>query len=251
MSSPLLLIDGDLLLHRASTIVEFEGDFGNDVWVLSSNVEEAIEVFLSQLTHIEYACGSTDHIICFNDINEGNFRKDLAPEEYKSRRKGVRKPLAFKPLREWVMSKYRCIWRPKLEADDVLGIIATAPSRGNQTRIVVSEDKDLQTIPGWLFRGGVLTKITEQEADRFWLTQALTGDPTDGYSGCPGVGPKTAEKILGGKPDYGLVELAYLKAGLTKEDALRNARLARILRSDNWDQKKQEVILWEPRSSST
>jgi DNA polymerase-1 len=241
----LLLIDGDLLLHRSSTRVEFEGDYGNDTWILSSNVEEAREVFTSALNHFLYALGSDDYVICLSDP-EFNFRKELF-DGYKSKRKDVRKPLAFRPLREWVVNNHRTVWRPKLEADDCLGIIATNPEQ-RRSCIIVSEDKDLRTIPCWLFREGRLEKVTEEDANRYWLTQALTGDPTDGYSGCPGVGAVKAEKILGLKPDYGLVEVAYLKAGLTREDALLNARLARILRHENWNKEKQEVILWEPRA---
>jgi hypothetical protein len=43
---------------------------------------------------------------------------------------------------------------------------------------------------------------------------------------------------------------AYEKKKLTAEDALRNARLARILRWDDWDRKKKEPILWRPRPAS-
>jgi DNA polymerase-1 len=38
----------------------------------------------------------------------------------------------------------------------------------------------------------------------------------------------------------------YAKAGLTEADALRQARLARILRWTDWDNKKKEPILWTP-----
>jgi DNA polymerase-1 len=39
---------------------------------------------------------------------------------------------------------------------------------------------------------------------------------------------------------------AYLKAGLTEEDALMNARMARILRAEDWDFENNEVKLWTP-----
>jgi len=39
---------------------------------------------------------------------------------------------------------------------------------------------------------------------------------------------------------------AYKKAKLTEEDALMNARCARILRASDWDFKKEEVKLWTP-----
>ena len=58
--------------------------------------------------------------------------------------------------------------------------------------------------------------------------------------------PKKAEVILGPRPHWGAVEQAFIKAGLTKDDALTQARLARILRWSDWDAEKGEPILWKP-----
>ena len=77
-------------------------------------------------------------------------------------------------------------------------------------------------------------------------TQTLTGDVTDGYAGCPKIGPKTAEKILGSHPTWNAVVQAYQKENLTADYALTQARLARILRASDWDEEKQQVKLWEP-----
>ena len=63
--------------------------------------------------------------------------------------------------------------------------------------------------------------ISEKEADAFFLTQCLTGD-SDGYSGIPGI-PKKAEAILGARPDWSLVEAAYIKHNMTRDDAIRMA----------------------------
>ena len=82
------------------------------------------------------------------------------------------------------------------------------------------------------------------------MYQTLIGDKVDGYSGCKGIGDKTARKILGdvGKNSlekmWGLVKNSYEKMGYTEEDALRNARMARILRAEDYDFKKKEVKLW-------
>ena len=113
---------------------------------------------------------------------------------------------------------------------------------------MVSDDKDLRTIPCKLYRPMADEKldITQKQADTHFLTQTLTGDPTDGYSGCKGVGAKTAEKILGNRPAWSSVEQAFLKAGMSKADALTQARLARILRWDDWDEAKGEPKLWQP-----
>ena len=56
------------------------------------------------------------------------------------------------------------------------------------------------------------------KTDRFFLTQVLTGDPTDGYKGCREL---VQESIISRpRPHWGAVEQAYIKAGHTKEDAL-------------------------------
>lgn len=243
-----LLIDGDLLLYRAASACECEMKWDDDVWLLHGNVEEAKDLFKSALDGITNALGSNSITMCLSDRE--NFRKKLT-DTYKSKRKETRKPVVFKPLMDWVIKEFDPIIKPQLEADDVLGILATHPDYKDKV-IVVSEDKDLQTLPCNLYRQGELKKITPEEADYFWMFQTLTGDATDGYSGCPGIGPKKAEVILrsfqwaNGLSVWNHVVSAFRKEGLTEDDALLQARLARILRYEDWDITKQEVKLWSP-----
>mgnify|MGYP003114164935 FL=1 len=118
-------------------------------------------------------------------------------------------------------------------------------------KILVSTDKDLLQIPGLHYNPNKpdegITEVTEEDGEYNHLFQTLTGDLVDGYSGCPGVGPKTALRILGSNPCWDKVLGAYKKAGLTEEDALVQARVARILRQSDFNYNKEEVILWEPR----
>lgn len=146
-----------------------------------------------------------------------------------------------------------------LEADDLLGIWATSGRFGNT--IIVSDDKDMQTLPTTIYRMGELQTLSEDDANAFWMFQTLIGDTTDGYPGCPGIGKVKAEKLLkefwhGGSSASGgkfLLEAAweavvrqYEAAGLTYDDALQMARVARILRHEDWDSERKEVKLWEP-----
>jgi len=240
---PVLLLDGDLYLYRAAAAAEQEIDWGDDVWSLSSDLKDAKAIFMSLVEDLqENHC--TDHmIICLSD--KENFRHEVY-SKYKGGRKKVRKPVGYAALVQWAKANFRTHTEPLLEADDVMGILSTRPDLGDS--IIVSDDKDLKTIPGRLYRHmtGELLEITKEQADRFFLLQALTGDVTDGYSGCPGVGIKTAEKILGAKPQWSLVVQAYQKAGLTEADALTQARCARILRHVDWDDKTRMIKLWEP-----
>jgi DNA polymerase-1 len=76
-----------------------------------------------------------------------------------------------------------------------MGILATSPMPKTQ-RIIISQDKDMQTIPTQVWRKGDLVTVTEAEADYYHMFQTLIGDITDGYKGCPGIGKVKAEKLL-------------------------------------------------------
>lgn len=247
-----LLIDGDLLIYKAASAVERPEKWDDENWVLSANIREAKDAYIAMIDQLRTTFGNPQVRVAFTKGR--NFRYDLTPT-YKSNRKDVRKPMCLVELREYVESSMASLSLPKLEADDILGIWAT--SGKIKDPIIVSEDKDLLTIPGRLYRQGELTTTTEAEADYRWMLQTLTGDAADGYSGLPGCGPKTAEKIVSfnkhHSPDWlsetwAAVVKAYEDKGLTAEDALLNARLARILRAEDWDSEKKEVKLWEPPS---
>ena len=241
----LALIDSDILCYQAIASTEQEIDWGDDVWTLYTDLKQAKDVFNAAVDAITNKLRPDDILHCLSD-HQNNFRKQVDPT-YKSNRKGTRKPVGYKALRDWIVDTYPSMTMPNLEADDVMGILATKPENIGKC-VVVSSDKDLKTIPCKLYRPmqDELLEITEAEADRYFFHQTLTGDTTDGYKGCAGVGEKTATKILGNKPTWSLVEQAFLKAGMTQEKALQQARLARILRWSDWDEDKETVKLWQP-----
>jgi DNA polymerase-1 len=238
---PLLLIDGDILIYKAISSVEQEIEFEPDVWMMMTDLGDAKDAFVTQLTNLIMQVDGCEPKICVSD-SQANFRKEIYPQ-YKANRKGQRKPMGFKPFRQWVLSSYPCLSKPSLEADDVLGILATKP--GNNA-IIYSIDKDLKQIPGQHLVDGEIIEISEDEGDYLHLMQTLTGDPVDGYPGCPGIGKAKAEKILTHGPYWPRIVETFEKAGLTEEDALVQARVARILRWDDWDQASQQVKLWSP-----
>ena len=94
----------------------------------------------------------------------------------------------------------------------------------------------------------------EAVADWWWMLQTLTGDPTDGYPGLPGIGKKRGADMLGEPGERPLEDLwdqvvrAYEAKDLTEDDALVQARCARILR--NTDFEEGEIKLWQPTSDS-
>ncbi|MCM5691598.1 hypothetical protein GOA89_00395 [Sinorhizobium meliloti] len=73
---------------------------------------------------------------------------------------------------------------------------STAPEAYWDYRGVRSQDKDMLTSPGKLYRGGEVIDVSPGEARYNWVMQTLTGDVTDGYPGLKGMGPVKAAKVL-------------------------------------------------------
>jgi DNA polymerase I len=243
----LLLIDADITAYSSASRSEEEIQWDEDTWTIHSDLSKAKEHFDYLLNSYQEATGEKEFKLCFS--GKDNFRKTLNPT-YKSNRKG-RKPVGYSALKDWAMETYPSMCKDTLEADDCMGILAT---KFKGQTIIVSMDKDLLTIPGKMYRtspdgSGEWHDTDEKEADYRFLIQSMTGDATDGYAGIPGIGPKKAEEIM---KKHGAVwktvEDAYLKAGLTKEDALLNARMARILRQEDWDFETNQVKLWKPHN---
>lgn len=236
-----LLIDGDIVAYRYSSTVEQEVDWGDDVWSLWSDAKEAKQLILQYLDHLVEATAADDFVFTFSD--KDNFRKTIYPD-YKSNRKGKRKPTCYKGIKTWIEAEYESIQIPNLEGDDVMGILATSGQYAET--VIVSEDKDMKTIPGLLWRAAEMEDISEEYADYYHLYQTLVGDATDGYKGCKGIGDKRATDILSKDPTWEAVVKAYEKAGQTEEEALVQARLARILRASDYNTQTKEPILWTP-----
>lgn len=243
-----LLIDGDVVAFQCAAALEtaVEWEEGYYTWHVGFEevchaVDESIDRYMAKLEADAYQLALTDP--------KHNFRKDVLPT-YKGNRKGVKKPLVLLYVKDWMVENRNGVLRPGLEGDDVMGILATYPAKGE--RIIVSIDKDMKTIPCTYVRDldSDPIEIDEDTADYQHLFQTLTGDTTDGYSGCPGIGPKRAAELieLGSTiaENWAAVVAAYAKAGLGEEEALRQARVARILRASDYDFKRKEPILWTP-----
>mgnify|MGYP001169049052 FL=1 len=236
-----LLIDGDIVVYQYSSTVEHEIDWGDDVWSLWADAKEAQQLILQYLDILVEETAADDFIFCFSD--KDNFRKDI-DSNYKSNRKGKRKPVCYKALKEWIQDQYKTETWDRLEADDVMGIMATADMLAGE-KVIVSEDKDLKTIPGLLWRSGEMLNISQEEADYNHLYQTLVGDSTDGYPGLRGVGDKRATELLK-TPTCETVVKAFEKAGQTEADALVQARLARILRVSDYNFEFGQPNMWSP-----
>ena len=235
-----ILCDADFIVYKACAAAESEVDFGNDVILVTSNFSDAYRATKRELTKLENKLGSFTSIILFFS-DSVNFRKKILAS-YKGHR-NRKKPCGYKRVIEALRKEYKVIIKPTLEADDTMGIYATKYP-GN---IIASPDKDMRQIPGLLYNFDETFTIDPEEGAKWHLIQTMAGDQTDGYGGVPGIGVKRAEALFKDKGyTWKTVVSAFEEKDLTEEDALVNARLARILTYEDYDFNKKEPILWSP-----
>lgn len=244
-----VLIDADITAYQVCSSAEVEIDWGDDVWTLHSDLKDVKREFKLVIDTILSKTEASHAILAFTSPD--NYRKTILPS-YKENRAKIRRPMHLARLREWAKEDYNVHMYPTLEGDDVLGILATK----DPTSFIYSADKDMRTLPAqlWSQDDGFAYENDERIADWFFMTQTLTGDTTDNYKGCPTVGPKRAKDLLGEPGHLSLDEMwaivvnTFESKGLTKDDALVQARCARILRHTDWNPFSGEVILWQPPS---
>ena len=234
------LIDGDIIAYKAAFVSTdtFEDQEIYDPLAVKTNVELMVRDW-SQL-----AKGRP--IICLSDATGRYFRHTVYPA-YKGNRSDREKPKALACAYECLANNYDSVRYEGLEADDVMGILSGSTELSDP--VIVSIDKDMLTIPGKVLNPNKMrrpVRITKPAADRLMLKQALMGDSTDGYPGVPGIGPVKADKILNEHSDLRSAWQAVVETFGSEEDALTMTRLARILRSDDYNIEKGEVRLWHP-----
>lgn len=248
------LIDGDILVYQAAHGVQKTVDWQDGLGPLAqSDPEDAARVAREAVEKWAKAAGCDSIVVTLSDLS-ANFRKTLTPL-YKAHRKPTERPLAFDDVRASLAEDFKVVSIPGLEADDVMGIMHTS-DRYRGKSVIVSLDKDMQTVPGTHFNPRTSkrpARVMPSTAVLFWMTQTLTGDATDNIKGCPGIGAVKAAAILG-RCDPTMGELwpavveAYRRAKLPESEAILNARLTRILQRDDYHRDTQEITLWHPTS---
>ena len=237
-----LLIDADYIVYKNCAAAETELDFGEDVILVTSNFSDAYNATTKELDKLKDEFVFPNIKLFFSDTK--NFRKKISPS-YKGHR-NRKKPCGYKRDINKLKTEFDVIIMPELEADDAMGIYATQ-HRGN---VIVSPDKDMKQIPGNLYNLDEKFTITPNGGAAWQLIQCLSGDQTDGYGGVPGIGIKRAESLFKEKGyTWKAVVEAFKERDLSEEDALINARLARILTADDYDFKNKRPKLWSPSSS--
>jgi len=245
-----ILFDGDIQIYQAASFTQRVTDFG-DVVAITADKDEGVADLMDRIISLYTHLKGDEMFIALTDSY--NFRKDILPT-YKENRSGVERPILLGHLRNHLIHDHEAKVKEGLEGDDILGITATNPAMfPGYDKIIVSIDKDMRTIPGLHFNpdkdDGIVT-VSEDTANYNHMLQTLMGDRVDGYTGCPGIGPKKAAKALEGITDplerwLRVVEIYHLR-GLTAEDALVQAQVARICQHEDFDYNTRKAIPWTP-----
>lgn len=282
-----LLIDGDTIAYRAAASCQHNRE-DEDGWVMPfANVHEGCAKVDNLIMAVFRDLGAT-HLQVYLSDPEVNWRKELYPE-YKSNRKDSVRPMLLARLKEHLRTTYGATHWAGLEADDVLGILATGETEFPGVVIIVGKDKDFHTFPGLHHQLGdrtaegkpLVREVSKEYSEWFHLVQTLAGDAVDGYPGCPGIGMTRAKAIMADPqilvPEVGTITRGvrkgqsvtkwsatpangnlwqvvvsnYLKAGRTERDALLTARLAHILQSSDYNRETGDITLWVPPKSIT
>ena len=248
-TTDILLLDGDIVAYKIACACEEPVHWGNDLWTLHADEREAKKQVDVWIKDLQKELQASEVWVYLSD--KQNFRAGFFPE-YKAQRRDKRKPMVLNALKEHMNKEWNALTVFNMEADDMLGVASTQERKEKAT--IVSIDKDFKSIPGSLYNPDKpeegIVDITLDEANQWHLYQTLVGDASDNYKGCPGVGPKKAEQLLGKGETYvdkwNIVCDAFDKAGLSSKHALTQARVARILRNEDYDGATGTVQLWKP-----
>lgn len=239
MSEKIVLIDGHSILNRAfyglPDLTNSEGLHTNAVYGFLNILFRTLEDEQPQYLAVAF------------DVHAPTFRHQMY-EAYKGTRKPMPQELREQvPVLKEVLAAMNIeqVEKPGYEADDILGTIAgQCESRGIEVTIV-SGDRDIlqlatehvmirmpKTVRGKTtienYHAREVLERYQVEPKQIIELKALMGDASDNIPGIPGVGEKTAAKIIGA---YGSIENAYdhveeIKPNKAKESLKNNYDLA-------------------------
>ena len=175
----LALIDGDSLIYY---------EMGKPT------LEEALESLDGRLQQMFEQTEAT-HYAGFLTTGKCFRYKAAKSKPYKGNRKHGNKPIIFPAIKEYLKQQWGFESVSELEADDLVSIYH------NENTVICSPDKDvLYQNAGTHYNYGKAETVVQDTkgALTFLWKQMLMGDSTDGITGIPKVGPKTADTWLKG-----------------------------------------------------
>ena len=177
--------------------------------------------FTTALLRLIEEHGMEDILVVFDAPGEKGTFRDAMYDQYKANRPPMPDDLSANlPYIKKIVQAMDIpvVEAPGVEADDVIGTLACRAQEEGARVVIVSPDKDFQQLlkPGISIyrpahRGEEFDPITEDtfrekfglDPEQFIDILALMGDSSDNVPGVPGIGEKTAVKLL---QEYGSVE---------------------------------------------
>lgn len=231
MPKKIAVIDGNSLMHRAyhavpPTMNAPDGTPTNAVFGFCSMLFKFIEL------------AQPDGIVCAFDAGKPKFRIE-ALEQYKAQRPPMDDELRVQfPIMENLLEAMGIpvVKVPGWEGDDILGTIAARDEQRGYETLLVSGDKDVNQLVTELThvvttKKGITDVVifdpdTVREKygispEQFPDYLGFMGDTSDNIPGVPGIGPKTAQKLLS---QYGSMEGVYDNLDKLKGKQLENIR---------------------------
>ncbi len=258
-----LLLDGHSLAYRAWFALQ-----ETNMTTASGQQTQAVFGFVSMLTKLVDDFRPDGMAVAF-DRKEPTFRDEIVPD-YKAGRPPTPEPLVeqFDIIRNLVGTLgIPVVDRAGFEADDVLGTLATEIARRGDDAIVVTGDRDTYQlvrdphVKVLYNRRGVTDYVLYDEAGIFERTgvrpvdyplyAAMRGDKSDNIIGVPGIGEKTAARLIN---DFGDIDAIYvnidsltpkLRATLIESEAQlrRNLMLTPIVCNVPLDVTEEDLFL--------
>lgn len=206
----LYVVDGNSLLFRAYYATSFTGNIMRRKDGFPTN---AIFGFANMMTKLLSQLKDGDKLFVSFDFGKQTFRKEKL-ESYKAQRKPIEEDLkAQLPCARELLKAMGIFYYEEegYEGDDIAGTVAKMGSKLGIETICFTSDKDYlqlidQNIKIHMLKKGLtdieeMTEVTLQE--KMGLTphqiidyKGLMGDPSDNLKGIPGVGEKTAIKLI-------------------------------------------------------
>jgi DNA polymerase-1 len=200
-ASPLVLVDGSSYLYRAFHALP-------PLTSASGAPTGAIHGILN-MVHKLLTDFAPERIAVVFDAPGKTFRDELYAD-YKAHRPPMPDELGaqIEPAIAAIEALgIRVLRIPGVEADDVIGTLATLASRGGTETLIVTSDKDMTQLvtPGVVLLNTMDDRRLDERGvrERYGVSPSqmidyltLVGDSSDNVPGVPGVGPKTAAKWL-------------------------------------------------------
>ena len=235
----LLLIDGNSIMNRAfygiPDMTTNDGRHTNAIYGFLNIILKIIEE--EQATHI---------CVAF-DLKKKTFRHEMY-EAYKGTRKGMPEELheQMPRIKEILHAMHiRIVEQEGFEADDLIGTLSKKGEREGFAVTILSGDRDLlQLATDTVLVRIPKTKHGKTEVEDYYAKnvqetygvtplifidmKGLMGDTSDNIPGVPGIGEKTAAKLLA---EYGDLDGVYaavdsMKASKMKQNLIENKDLA-------------------------